>query len=194
MPDGDPQVFAFSASYDEDGYLALGRAVERLGDLDPGSYSVSEDVPAGWDLTSVDCARDSELRERDRRCTAGETVTCAFTNTKRGTIIVEKQTSPDKASGSFSFSGDCGRLDRRRRPDRRRQPPAGHVHVDRGRGRGLEPDSIACDDANSTGSLGTRTATFQLEAGEVVKCTFTNAKLTVGRAPSTSRSRRTRRP
>ena len=36
---------------------------------------------------------------------AGETVTCTFTNTKRGTIIVEKQTSPDGAAGNFTFTG-----------------------------------------------------------------------------------------
>ena len=35
--------------------------------------------------------------------------------------------------------------------------------------------AITCDDANSSGSLATRTATFRLEAGEVVKCTFANA-------------------
>ena len=39
----------------------------------------------------------------------GETVTCTFTNTKRGTIIVEKQTSPDGATGDFTFTGDACR-------------------------------------------------------------------------------------
>ena len=38
---------------------------------------------------------------------AGETVTCTFTNTKRGTIIVEKQTSPERGAGSFTFTGDA---------------------------------------------------------------------------------------
>jgi plastocyanin len=36
---------------------------------------------------------------------------------------------------------------------------------------------IACDDQNSKGDLATKTATFHLEAGETVKCTFTNQKL-----------------
>jgi len=39
---------------------------------------------------------------------------------------------------------------------------------------------ISCDDANSSGDLGTRTATFRVEAGETVRCTFTNAKPGVG--------------
>ena len=34
--------------------------------------------------------------------------------------------------------------------------------------------AIVCDDGNSTGSILAATATFQLEAGETVKCTFTN--------------------
>ncbi len=38
---------------------------------------------------------------------AGEVVRCVFTNTKRGTIIVEKQTLPDGTPGTFAFSGDA---------------------------------------------------------------------------------------
>ncbi len=41
------------------------------------------------------------------RVEAGETVTCTFTNTKKGMIIIEKQTLPDgNTVQSFSFSGD----------------------------------------------------------------------------------------
>ena len=36
--------------------------------------------------------------------------------------------------------------------------------------------NIVCDDANSSGSVGTRTATFRLDPGETVKCTFTNTQ------------------
>src|SRR5437016_7850972 len=36
--------------------------------------------------------------------------------------------------------------------------------------------SISCDDTNSTGNVGTATATFNAEAGETVTCTFTNTK------------------
>ena len=43
---------------------------------------------------------------------------------------------------------------------------------------------IICDDANSTGDVNTATATFQLEAGETVKCTFSNRQTTdYGDAP-----------
>ncbi len=36
--------------------------------------------------------------------------------------------------------------------------------------------SIVCDDTDSTGNVGTRTATFNVAAGETVTCTFTNTK------------------
>ncbi|MCI0439814.1 MAG: hypothetical protein L0177_11890, partial [Chloroflexi bacterium] len=40
---------------------------------------------------------------------------------------------------------------------------------------GFRLDSIVCDDSNSTGDVGTRTATFNLDPGETVTCTFTNS-------------------
>ena len=50
----------------------------------PGTYSVSEIVPAGWDLTSATCDDGSPIS--DINVSPGETVTCTFTNTKRGSI------------------------------------------------------------------------------------------------------------
>jgi len=35
-------------------------------------------------------------------------------------------------------------------------------------------DSVVCGDANSTGDLATRTATFNIDPGEIVTCTFVN--------------------
>ena len=100
----------------------------------------------------------------------------------QGTIIVEKQTEPDGAAGSFAFSGDA----------------AGTISDDgqivvtdlvSGSYTSAESDptaagfvltSITCDDGSSltpsSGDVATRTATFNLDPGETVKCTFTNAK------------------
>src|SRR3970282_2487295 len=41
-PNGDPQLFHFDASYDEGGFSPAGGQANNSGDLDPGSYSVSE--------------------------------------------------------------------------------------------------------------------------------------------------------
>src|SRR5688500_20266280 len=42
---------------------------------------------------------------------------------------------------------------------------------------GADLTVFACDDANSTGSLANRRATFNVGAGETVTATFTNTKL-----------------
>lgn len=39
---------------------------------------------------------------------------------------------------------------------------------------GWDLTAIECDDTDSTGDLGSATATFQVAAGETVKCSFTN--------------------
>ena len=46
-PDGDPQSFSFNASYDADGFALSDGQSNDSGDLDPGTYSVSENVHAG---------------------------------------------------------------------------------------------------------------------------------------------------
>src|SRR2546427_255134 len=73
--------------------------------LSPGAYSVSEAVPAGWVLTGLSCVSSlgkigrascrarveisgvaASLKKKD----ANDTVTCTFTDTKRGQIVVDK--------------------------------------------------------------------------------------------------------
>ena len=50
----------------------------------------------------------SRAIERLAGARPGETVTCTFTNTQRGKIIVEKQTLPDGSSQSFEFDPSYG--------------------------------------------------------------------------------------
>ncbi|HZI45491.1 MAG TPA: hypothetical protein VFD53_09735, partial [Ilumatobacter sp.] len=79
-PDGDSTSFSFTASYDDDGFSLADGQQDDSGDLDAGSYSVSETVPAGWDLTSATCDDGSAPSSIDLDW--GETVTCTFTNQK----------------------------------------------------------------------------------------------------------------
>jgi plastocyanin len=69
----------------------------------PGSYSVGETVPSGWDLTSSTCTSGAPA---GFTLPAGGTVTCTFTDTKEGTIIVRKQTIG--GTGQFVFTGTGG--------------------------------------------------------------------------------------
>ena len=62
---------------------------------------------AGWDLTNTVCVSsigDTETAG-SLELDAGETITCTFTNTKRGHIIVDKVTVPANDPQSFSFDG-----------------------------------------------------------------------------------------
>ncbi|MCI0633519.1 MAG: hypothetical protein L0206_06335, partial [Actinobacteria bacterium] len=171
-PDGDPQSFHFDASYDAGGFDLVDDQQSDSGDLDPGTYSVSEDVPAGWDLTSALCSDESDPEAIE--LSAGETVTCVFTNTKRGSIVVEKQTLPNGASGTFEFSGDvAGSIGDNGTIAVANLEPGSYTSTE-GAAPGFNLTGIECDDANSSGNVGTRTATFELEAGETVTCTFTN--------------------
>ena len=103
-------------------------------------------------------------------------MTCVFTNTKRGSIIVEKQTLPDGATGQFTFTGDAaGTIGDNGQITVANLLPGTYTSTEAA-AEGWSLTSIACSDANSTGALGARTATFRLEAGETVKCTFTNLK------------------
>ena len=74
--------------------------------LVPGSYSVAELALVGWDLTSAICSDKSPATAISLQ--AGETVTCVFTNTQHGKIIVEKQTVPDGSAVSFEFDTSYG--------------------------------------------------------------------------------------
>ena len=92
-PNTDTTKFTFDTSYGGLADFQLGHnESNNSGPLTPGTYSVSEVVPAGWDVNNVNCNDGSPRTAID--LDAGETVTCVFTNTKRGKIIVDKVTVP----------------------------------------------------------------------------------------------------
>nr|MDA3934538.1 hypothetical protein [Gammaproteobacteria bacterium] len=117
----------------------------------------------------------------------GETVTCVFTNTQGSSITVEKQTLPDGSLQAFNFTGDvAGSLT---------DGNSITVLVDSGTFTSTEAlpagwnlSSIVCDDTNSTGNTGTATATFNVEAGEAVRCVFTNTLVAPVAVPALTRS------
>src|SRR4029079_18446518 len=71
--------------------------------INPGTYSVLESaIPAGWDLTSATCNDGSPVTAI--AVAAGETVTCTFTNTQRGTITIDKVVVPANETTQFGFT------------------------------------------------------------------------------------------
>lgn len=56
-------------------------ASQKVEDLLPGTYAISENVPEGWDLTSAVC--DDQSDPSAIKLSENENVTCTFTNTKK---------------------------------------------------------------------------------------------------------------
>jgi hypothetical protein len=145
-------------------------------DLTAGAgYSVSEDAAAGWD-TEVACVGSGGAEDPNNIDVApNEQVVCTFTNTERGTIIVEKQTLPDGSPATFDFGGslvgtigDGGEISLQ-------VMPAQYSTTETVPG-GWDLTDITCDDGNSSGDVGTATATYNVEPGETVRCVFTNTQ------------------
>ena len=71
---------------------------QTIANLVPGPYSVTEIVPAGWDLTSINCdaggTSDLNANRADIVLLAGATVKCTFVNTKQvGQLTLAKTPS-----------------------------------------------------------------------------------------------------
>jgi plastocyanin len=115
---------------------------------------------------------------------------CTFENTRKAGITIVKQTNPDGATGSFSFSHDVGShstptvttpfllSDGQSQTFLLVDPGTYHVTEALLAGfdlvAGGDGFTTGCSDGNSTISLATRAATINLEAGENVTCTFVN--------------------
>jgi plastocyanin len=183
-PDGSTQSFDFTSDYGASFSLTDGQT-NNSGWLVPGTYSVSETVPEGWDLTSATCDDGSDPSAIG--LDAGETVTCLFENTQRGKIIVEKQTIPDGATVSFEFVPSWGAnfflLDGETITSGWLVPGSYSVYE-------IEPlewalHGLVCTDptGNTVIDLGSETAHIELDPGETVHCTFTNEQLYLAYTP-----------
>ncbi len=175
IPDGDLAVFDFDLSYGSgDADISDGQQ-DDSGDLNPGTYSVAETELAGWDLTSTVCTSSIEGIESAATIdlTAGETVTCVFTNTKHGSITIEKQTIGGDAD--FTFTGDVSGILNDNDTATQEVIPGTYDSTETVTS-GWDLTDITCDDSNSSGNIGTGVATFNVAAGENVTCTFTNTK------------------
>lgn len=84
-PSGDPQSFSFAtfgAGYN--GFSLADQDIPNDQALSAGTYSVSEESIAGWDLTSATCLSNFEAKKQTPEniaLGAGETVICTFKNT-----------------------------------------------------------------------------------------------------------------
>ena len=180
---GGTGTFAFTGT--PNGSIAVNNGTITA-DVTPGQYVSTETALPGWDLTDVDCDdNDSTGSVANSNATfnvaAGETVTCTFTNTKQGKIIVQKVTSPADATDLFTFSGDAsGSIADGGEIVVDNLVPGTYTSVEAVK-EGWDLGAIVCTDSDPTGTtssgvVGTRTATFKLDPGETVTCVFFNAQ------------------
>lgn len=158
-----------------------------LGNLPAGNYSVTESVPAGWDLSALACADPSggtttAGTAANIALAAGENVTCTFTDTRRGAIVVQKQALG--ADGTFNFTGTqafaittAGGNGANTAAFASIVP--GTYTITETAQAGWTLSALSCVDPtnNSVVNLGTATASVNVAAGETVVCTFTNTRL-----------------
>jgi hypothetical protein len=119
-PDTTDSTFSYTASYNSAGFSLKNGQQNDSGDLQPGTYSVSENtpLPLGFVQTSAICDDGSPVSAISLQ--NNETVTCTFTNTlQQGAIKITKTAKnknltppavgdPPQAGVVFSVSGHTG--------------------------------------------------------------------------------------
>ncbi|MBI5155682.1 DUF4215 domain-containing protein [Candidatus Peregrinibacteria bacterium] len=194
VPD-DAQDFAFTSdvpgntsfTLDDDGEGGSATSnTKTMSSVTAGTYAVSEGAVTGWTQTSATCSDGSPVTAIV--LSAGETVTCTFTNTKLGTVTIVKNANPDDAQdfsftstlpGGSTFSldddGEGGAL-----PNSvtYTSVPLGGYTITEDAATGWSLTGVSCTggDADGSTSTATRTATIDVDAGEAITCTFTNTK------------------
>ncbi len=101
---------------------------------------------------------------------------------EEGTIIVEKQTVPDGATGNFTFTGDAaGTISDGQQIVVSGLTAGTYTSTEADPSPGFDLTDIQCTDSDnagvaSSGDTQTRTATINLDPGETVSCTFENTE------------------
>ncbi len=190
---GGPGTFPFTGDLGDFELVFPGDDWRTFSDLKPGTYTVTELVPPGWDLTDLDCidpTQDSSVSGPTAviQLSPGESVECIWEDTLRGQIIIEKETEPAGGTG-FGFT-DNSAAPNAFVLDHNQQKIFANVVTDATymvieddpAPKGYELTDISCEDSDEGGSESTvdianRKATIHLDPGETVFCVFTNTAL-----------------
>ena len=194
LPDA-AQDFAFSTSgglapatfsLDDDADATLSNT-QTYTNQAAGSYTVTQTAVAGY-ATTLSCV-DPSGGTTTASATAtidlapGETVTCTFTNSKLGTIVIVKDTVPDAAldfaftttgglaPAGFSLDDDADATLSNTRTYTSVVP--GTYTVTESTVAGYAT-TLSCVDPDSGTTTASATATIDLDPGETVTCTFTS--------------------
>ena len=177
-PDGSSQLFDFATSYSAGFSLSDGQQNDSgplLPSSEAGTYSVSESLPAGWELTSATCSDGSAVDAID--LAAGEVVICTFENAKLGEITIEKIVEGNDASFDFQTSYDPGGFTLSNgQSNASGYLTSGTYTITETATDGYALTDITCSgDVNSTVTIGDAGVEIGLVEGEEINCTFTNS-------------------
>ena len=149
-----------------------------------GTKTVTETAIAGWTPTVL-CSEGTVTGvTATLTVDPGDVITCTFTNTQDATVTIIKDAQPNHAQ-DFAFTGSFGpfNLDDDIDPtllDRRTftvsSTAFGTKTVTEAAVAGWSLTVLDCTGTVETSDLPNRTTSFTVNAGDVVVCTFTNAK------------------
>lgn len=166
---------------------------------DLGFVYVSETEPSGWTLTDILCTGDEEVSYNvdgnnvSLDVDLGENIACTFYNTKRAQLTLQKVTVPAQDPQGFDFDLTGGAVPADYDLD---TDPAsmftgsnitwsvnpddlGDYTITETAVSGWSLTSLACignTDGDTLTSLVDRVVDFEIDAGELIICTFTNTK------------------
>lgn len=166
-PENSGQAFAFSVSYGSVPVSLGGGATHNSPPLAPGTYSVQMTPVPGWE-TTASCDDGSDPSSVG--LSEGEIVICSFTSKQYGQIVVAKEPLTG-VTYAFTFNGSF------------QQDPFKLVGGTSHTSKALAEGSYSLSEKLPVGwtttglcSDGSAVSAIELSAGEIVTCTFTNAK------------------
>jgi len=162
--------------------------------LPPGTYTTTEADPApSFDLTGVSCddegsattsGGDPITRSAIFQLDPGEMVTCVFVNTRRGTAIVSPEVRSGGSEAEFLYTGvPSGTVAVGGALVVTDLSPGTYTATESDPAPDFELVEISCDDdegsgLESSGDADTRSAIFNIDPGETVRCIFSHEVVT----------------
>lgn len=159
--------------------------------VSPGTYVVTETIPAGWRLSGLACTNASavDLASATAQVSiaAGENVTCTFTDARQGSITITKRIR-GALSATFGFTVPAA-LDPAGTFTLNPPPlseasrvfanvlPGSYTVTESGLPAGWTLTGITCSGANASIDLGGRSATIDLALGDAAECIFDDSAL-----------------
>ena len=166
-----------------------GENTTAFASVPPGTYPITETIPAGWRLTGLACTNASAVDLASATASvnvaAGENVTCTFTDAREGSITITKRIRSG-LSGAFTFTvpttldpaGTFTLTPAARTVSASRVfanvLPGSYTITESALPAGWSLKDITCAGANSSVDLPGRSATIDLAIGQAVECIFDN--------------------